>query len=116
MALVGSLVATGLGLGAAAQETSTGSAAPSPSPASYRLPPVDGTFDYQIGGDYDLREVVGIVSRDWFIGSSPVGVYGICYVNAYQTQDDEEGVHRPDEQANWPPELVLTELGDDPDW
>jgi len=87
----------------------TGSTAP-------KLPPVNAKFDYQIGGDYPLPPGVRVVSRDWFIGSAPKGIYAICYVNAYQTQDDEPGVDRPDERSNWPRDLVLTTLGDDPNW
>ncbi len=84
--------------------------------ADWAVPPANAQFDYQIGGDYELPAGVEIVSRDWFIGAAPSSGYGICYVNAFQTQADEEGVNRPDEQSNWPPELVLTELGDDPNW
>jgi hypothetical protein len=81
-------------------------------------PPVDEQFDYQIGGDYEPSDGVTVVSRDWFNGT-PLGAadtYSICYVNAFQTQDDEDGVDRSDERSNWPPELVLFELGDDPNW
>lgn len=78
--------------------------------------PVDEPFDYQIGGDYDLPPGVGVVSRDWFSGEPLEDGYSICYVNAFQTQDDEDGVDRPDERSNWPAELVLSELGDDPEW
>jgi hypothetical protein len=42
-------------------------------------------------------------------------VYAICYVNAFQTQPDDDG-SRPDEKSRWPSNLVLTELGDDPNW
>jgi hypothetical protein len=56
------------------------------------------------------------VSRDWFAGRAPRGTYAICYVNAFQTQDDEPGVTRRDERSAWPQDLVLTSLGDDPNW
>ena len=79
-------------------------------------PPVDGQFDYQIGGDYLPPAEVVVVSRDWFSGEPLVGGYSICYVNAFQTQSDEDGVDRPDERSNWPSGLVLSELGDDPNW
>lgn len=82
----------------------------------WELPTANAKFDYQIGGDYPLPAGVRVVSRDWFIGEAPDTAYGICYVNAFQTQADEDGVDRPDEQSNWPQELVLTELGDDPNW
>jgi hypothetical protein len=79
-------------------------------------PPVNAAFDYQIGGDYPLPSGVRVVSRDWFAGDAPRGVYAICYVNAFQTQDDEPGVKRRDERSAWPQDLVLTTLGDDPNW
>jgi endo-alpha-1,4-polygalactosaminidase (GH114 family) len=79
-------------------------------------PPVNGKFDYQIGGDYPLPSGVGIVARDWFNGAADPAAYSICYVNAFQTQSDEDEVDRPDEQSNWPRKLVLDELGDDPNW
>ena len=56
------------------------------------------------------------MSRDWFLGEPLADGYSICYVNAFQTQSDEDGVDRPDERSNWPAELVLSELGDDPNW
>jgi endo-alpha-1,4-polygalactosaminidase (GH114 family) len=79
-------------------------------------PPPNAKFDYQIGGDYPLPPGVQVVSRDWFIGSPAPSAYSICYVNAFQTQDDERGVDRPDERSNWPARLVLRRLGDDPNW
>lgn len=79
-------------------------------------PPPHAAVDYQIGGDYPLPDGVTVVSRDWFAGTAPVDAYGICYVNAFQTQDDEDDVDRPDERSAWPRQLVLLELGDDPNW
>jgi hypothetical protein len=80
-------------------------------------PPANAGFDYQIGGDYPLPDGVSIVSRDWFSGDpAPDPAYSICYVNAFQTQANESGVDRPDEQSNWPRKLVLSKLGDDPHW
>jgi hypothetical protein len=87
-----------------------------PAAADWTLPPANGKFDYQIGGDYPLPPGVVVVSRDWFEGSAPAGAYGICYVNAFQTQANEPDVDRPDEKDNWPAALVLTALGDDPNW
>ena len=87
-----------------------------PAAADWTLPPANGKFDYQIGGDYTLPAGVQVVSRDWFIGTAPTNAYGICYVNAYQTQANEPDVDRPDEKDNWPADLVLTALGDDPNW
>ena len=78
--------------------------------------PTDVPFDYQIGGDYAPPDGVEVVVRDWFVGEPLHNGYSICYVNAFQTQPDDEGVDRPDELANWPSHLVLSGLGDDPDW
>lgn len=87
-----------------------------PSPPAIRPLPANVPFDYQIGGDYPPPPGVGVVARDWFIGSPLPSGYSICYVNAFQTQDDDPDADRPDEQSNWPPLLVLTDLGDDPNW
>ena len=84
--------------------------------APWAPPPVNAKFDYQIGADYPLPRGARVVSRDWFGGSADARAYSICYVNAFQTQSDEDGVDRPDEKSNWPRELVLEELGDDPKW
>jgi hypothetical protein len=81
-----------------------------------QLPPTNAKFDYQIGGDYPPPPGVTVVSRDWFLGSALRDAYSICYVNAFQTQDDDPGVDRPDERSNWPRNLVLTHLGEDPNW
>jgi Glycoside-hydrolase family GH114 len=84
--------------------------------ATWAPPPVNAKFDYQIGGDYPLPRGASVVSRDWFSGSADARAYSICYVNAFQTQSDEVRVERPDEKSNWPRDLVLEELGDDPNW
>jgi hypothetical protein len=83
---------------------------------AWAAPPVHAGVDYQIGGDYPLPDGVAVVSRDWLAGAAPDDAYGICYVNAFQTQDDEDDVDRPDERSNWPADLVLLGLGDDPNW
>ncbi len=98
---------------------SASSGAPTAVPAGVAVqpPPINAQFDYQIGGDYSLPDGVGIVSRDWFIGSAAADpVYSICYVNGFQTQPNESGTDRPDEKSNWPRKLVLSKLGDDPNW
>jgi hypothetical protein len=92
-----------------------GLALAAPSQAA-KPPPANAGFDYQIGGDYPLAAGVSVVSRDWYIGHAPRGTYAICYVNAFQTQDDESGVRRRDERSAWPRDLVLSRLGDDPNW
>ena len=84
--------------------------------ADWEAPVANAKFDYQIGGDYPLSDGVSVVSRDWFAGTAPVEAYGICYINAFQTQADEPEVDRPDERSNWPAHLVLSTLGDDPNW
>lgn len=92
------------------------SATLAPTPASgWTGPPANGSFDYQIGGDYSLPPGTSMVSRDWFSGQAAGGAYSICYVNAFQTQPDGSG-NRPDELSRWPSELVLRSLGDDPNW
>ncbi len=52
------------------------------------LPPANGQFDYQIGGAYAPLSTVQIVDRDR--SDPPVaGKYNICYVNAFQAQQDD---------------------------
>jgi hypothetical protein len=102
-------------LGGGVTAASAQDASPTPVPA-WSAPLPGAPFDYQIGGDYELPDGVEVVSRDWFIGTAPDDIYAICYVNAFQTQDDEEDVDRPDERSSWPADLVLLELGDDPNW
>ena len=80
------------------------------------LPPAGARFDYQLGGDYPLPRGVHVVARDWFSGRAPKPGYGICYINGYQTQADDPNVDRPDERSRWPTALVLSRLGDDPNW
>jgi hypothetical protein len=78
--------------------------------------PANVQWDYQIGGDYPPPAGTGVVVRDWFSGTPRAGAYSVCYVNAFQTQDDEAGVARPDERSAWPRRLVLRRLGADPNW
>jgi hypothetical protein len=87
----------------------------SPAAASWVSLPVNAPFDYQIGGDYEPPVGVEVVARDWFAGTPLANGCSICYVNAFQTQPDEDGIDRPDERSNWPDELVLGGLGD-PSW
>ncbi len=79
-------------------------------------PPANAQFDYQIDGDYPPPTGTRVVIRDWFAGQPAPDLYSICYVNGFQTQADEPAVDRPDERGNWPPDLVLQDLGDDPNW
>jgi hypothetical protein len=77
------------------------------------LPPAGGRVDYQLGGAYPPPSGTRLVERD--PSSAPAaGTYGICYVNAFQTQ--------PDELAWWKahhPGVLLADAGtyvEDPDW
>jgi hypothetical protein len=77
-------------------------------------PPVNASVDYQLGGSYAPASGVAVVTRD--VGSAPApGTYGICYVNAFQTQ--------PGTRSWWlahHPSLLLRDragrLVTDPDW
>ena len=55
-------------------------------PRAVMRPPVDGTFDYQIGGAY--ASSAAVVDRDRH-EPAVAGAYSICYLNAFQTQPDE---------------------------
>jgi hypothetical protein len=69
--------------------------------AAIAPPPVNARFDYQIGEPYTPPRGVRVVSRDWFDAKPPRRGYAICYVNAFQTQDDSPDVVRPDERSAW---------------
>lgn len=78
------------------------------------LPPTSGTFDYQLGGAYDLPGGLDVVARD-STANPEAGAYNICYVNGFQTQ--------PDDSEAWAEEhedLLLHdadgELVIDPEW
>ena len=51
------------------------------------LPPVNATADYQLGGAYTPARGVTVVTRDMTVVPAR-GTYGICYVNAFQTQPE----------------------------
>jgi hypothetical protein len=88
-------------------------------PGPLVLPPVAGPFDYQLGGAYTPPSGTRIVERDH--SSAPVAwTYGICYINAFQTQPDElawwKGRHSGVllvnarayvEDPDWPGEVLL---------
>jgi hypothetical protein len=61
-----------------------------PAGASIRLPPPGATFDYQLGGSFPPAPGVKIVDRDR-TSRPAVGTYGVCYVNAFQTQPQDAG-------------------------
>ncbi|WP_375480956.1 endo alpha-1,4 polygalactosaminidase [uncultured Jatrophihabitans sp.] len=78
-----------------------------------RLPPAGGVFDYQLGGAYPPRADVRIVDRDR-TATPARGVYSVCYVNAFQTQPEENGWWRAHHRS-----LLLRSGGryvQDPDW
>lgn len=52
-----------------------------------QAPPVNGQFDYQIGGAYAPLSSVAIVDRD-SSDAAVSGKYNICYINAFQAQPD----------------------------
>jgi hypothetical protein len=76
------------GCSSATQSSATDAAAASP--ARFSLPPVHGRFSYQIGGPYTPASGVRIVDRD-HLEPAAKGVYGICYLNAFQSQTDAIG-------------------------
>ncbi|MEU3645705.1 endo alpha-1,4 polygalactosaminidase [Lentzea sp. NPDC034063] len=82
-----------------------------PASAAVPLPPLAGKFDYQIGGAYTPPSGVQIVSRD--VSASPAaGLYNICYLNAFQAQEGQDG--------DWQSDLLLRDSSGkkvvDPDW
>lgn len=83
-------------------------------PRALRLPPANGSLDYQLGGPYGPPPGVEIVSRDRTASPAP-GLYNICYVNGFQTQPGEEPFWLEDH-----PTLVLRDSSGapviDPDW
>ncbi|KAG7093134.1 hypothetical protein E1B28_009417 [Marasmius oreades] len=50
--------------------------------------PANGKFDYQIGGAYTPDVDVQVVTRDRTDSPAP-NKYNICYINAFQTQTDD---------------------------
>jgi len=91
-----------------------------PGPAGgISLPPVAGRVDYQLGGAYPPPIGVTTVTRDREAAPA-AGLYGICYVNAFQTQPQETvwwQAHHPDlllrdargpvSDPGWPGEVLL---------
>ncbi|RIQ17816.1 endo alpha-1,4 polygalactosaminidase [Jiangella rhizosphaerae] len=83
------------------------------------LPPAGGRVDYQLGGAYPPAGEAEIVIRDVSAQPAP-GRYGICYVNAFQTQpgtlewwlaEHDELLLRHDGELvadlDWPDEVLL---------
>ena len=69
------------------------------------LPP-DTAWDYQIGGARPFDEEVGIVVRDRL--DLMAGVYDVCYVNAFQTQEAEKKFWRHESRRD----LILRNAGE----
>lgn len=74
------------------------SAGPASAAPPVAVPPPHAEFDYQIGAPYAPAPGVGVISRDYTKDPLP-GVYNICYVNAFQTQQGAQG--------QWDPDLLL---------
>lgn len=88
--------------------------------AGVTAPPVNGRFDYQIGGTYRPLRSVQIVDRD-HTARPARGVYNICYVNAFQTQAEQDRWWRSNhtrlllrthggrlvQDPGWPGEILL---------
>lgn len=71
---------------------------------SYADLPTGTDVDYQLGGNRPVPDHVGIVVRDR--NAAPAaGRYNVCYVNGFQTQEDEESFWR----RHW--SLVLKDDG-----
>jgi hypothetical protein len=83
-------------------------------------PPVHARVDYQLGGGYAPAPGVTVVTRD--MSERPArGTYGICYVNAFQTQGADarwwltrhrslvlrDARGRPVHDRDWPDEMLL---------
>jgi hypothetical protein len=51
-------------------------------------PPPHAAFSYQIGGPFRPAPGVQVVDRDWHVTPAP-RAYGICYINAFQTQPED---------------------------
>lgn len=65
------------------------STTPAGSDATPEPPPVNGQFDYQIGGPYSPSSSADIVVRDRGEDPAP-NAYNVCYVNAFQAQPDAD--------------------------
>jgi hypothetical protein len=83
-------------------------------PSGVAPPPVNGQFDYQLGGAYQPTASVTILDRDR--SDPPVaGKYNICYLNAFQTQAEDDATWK----AQHPEVLLASSPGkyvEDPDW
>jgi hypothetical protein len=76
----------------------------SPAYAAVEPLPVGTDVDYQLGGSSSAPRHVGIVVRDREASPAP-GRYNVCYVNGFQTQENERRFWKRH------PDLVLREDG-----
>jgi Glycoside-hydrolase family GH114 len=96
-------LATGASVALAACASTPGTSPPGPGPGA-GPPPAGAPFDYQLGGPYEPRAGTEVVVRDRE-ASPAAGLYNVCYVNAFQTQEHE--------LAWWEHEHPALLLGDD---
>ncbi|WOF22773.1 endo alpha-1,4 polygalactosaminidase [Microbacterium betulae] len=87
--LASAAVLSACAAGTAQDGGSADAGGPGTTAAAIALPPTGGVFDYQLGGAYEPAGDVTIVARDRTDDPAP-GVYGICYVNLFQTQPDAD--------------------------
>ena len=87
-ALVVALATPAASVASPAPDVAAGSISRAATAAPARvLPPVNAAADYQLGGAYVPARGVTVVTRD--MTDAPArGTYGICYVNAFQTQPE----------------------------
>jgi Glycoside-hydrolase family GH114 len=110
---VGTVLSIALAAGAVPSAQATAATITKRKPVPVALPPAAGRFDYQLGGAYAPPARVTIVDRDRSAAPARRS-YGICYVNAYQTQPEELSWW----EAKHPRLLLRTLTGyvSDPDW
>ena len=79
-------------------------------------PPANAEFDYQIGGDYALPAGVGVVSRDWFAGAGADGRLRHLLRQRVPDPGRRGGRGAARRALGVAARLVLSRLGDDPNW
>jgi hypothetical protein len=97
----------------AGSASSPGSGGAASARSAVALPPTGVAADYQLSQPYRPASGVRVVTRDR-TAAPAVGLYNICYVNAYQVQPDELGWWRATH-----PDLLLHRDGHevvDTDW
>jgi hypothetical protein len=97
------LTATALVLGATACSPAARDDSARASSSEVVLPPAGARFDYQLGGASPVPEGATVVARD-STEEPAADVYGICYVNGFQTQPG----------VDWPRDLLVRLPGGEP--